>query len=35
MAARSTLTSHSKQVYGKALPIHFERENIQVDGLID
>ena len=26
---------HSKQVYGKALPIHFERENIQVDGLID
>ena len=26
---------HSKQVYGKALPIHFERENIQGDGLID
>ncbi len=26
---------HSKQVYGKALPIHFERENIQGDGLVD
>jgi len=26
---------HSKQVYGKALPIHFKRENIQGDGLID
>jgi len=26
---------HSKQVYGKALAIHFERENIQGDGLID
>jgi len=26
---------HSKQVYGKALPIHFERKNIQGDGLID
>jgi len=26
---------HSKQVYGKALPIHFERKNIQIDGLID
>jgi len=26
---------HSKQVYGKALPIHFEKENIQGDGLID
>ena len=26
---------HSKQVYGKALPIHFERENIQGDGLTD
>jgi len=26
---------HSKQVYGKTLPIHFERENIQGDGLID
>jgi len=26
---------HSKQVYGKALPIHFERENIHGDGLID
>jgi len=26
---------HSKQVYGKALPIHFERENIQGDGLMD
>ena len=26
---------HSKQVYGKALPIHFERNNTKVDGLID
>ena len=26
---------HSKQVYGKALPIHFKRENIQGDGLTD
>jgi hypothetical protein len=26
---------HSKQVYGKALPIHFKRENIKGDGLID
>ena len=26
---------HSKQVYGKALPIHFERNDIQVDGLMD
>jgi len=26
---------HSKQVYGKALPIHFERNNIEVDGLMD
>ena len=26
---------HSKQVYGKALPIHYERENIQGDGLVD
>jgi len=26
---------HSKQVYGKALPIHFKRENILGDGLID
>ncbi len=26
---------HSKQVYGKAMPIHYERENIEVDGLSD
>jgi len=26
---------HSKQVYGKALPIHFKRENIEGDGLTD
>ena len=26
---------HSTQVYGKALPIHFKRENIQGDGLTD
>jgi hypothetical protein len=26
---------HSKQVYGKALPIHFKRENIKGDGLTD
>jgi hypothetical protein len=26
---------HSKQVYGKVLPIHFERENLEADGLID
>jgi len=26
---------HSKQVYGKALPIHFKREKIQGDGLTD
>ena len=26
---------HSKQVYGKALPIHFKRENIRGDGLTD
>ena len=26
---------HSIQVYGKALPIHFERNDIQVDGLMD
>ncbi len=26
---------HSKQVYGKALPIHFKRENIQGDGFTD
>ena len=26
---------HSKQVYGKVLPIHFERENIKSDELID
>ena len=26
---------HSKQVYGKALPIHFERNDIQADGLMD
>ena len=26
---------HSKQVYGKALPIHYERENIQGDGLTE
>jgi len=26
---------HSIQVYGKALPIHFKRENIRGDGLID
>jgi len=26
---------HSKQVYGKTLTIHFERENIHGDGLID
>ena len=26
---------HSKQVYGKALPIHFKRETIQGDGLTD
>ena len=26
---------HSKQVYGKALPIHFERNDIKVDGLMD
>ena len=26
---------HSKQVYGKALPIHFERNEIKVDGLMD
>ena len=30
------LTNYTrKQVYGKALPIHFERENIQGDGLTD
>ena len=23
---------HSKQVYGKALPIHYERNNVEVDG---
>ena len=26
---------HSKQVYGKALPIHYERNNVEVDGLMD
>ena len=26
---------HSKQVYGKVMPIHFERENLEADGLID
>ena len=26
---------HSKQVYGKALPIHFKRQNIEGDGLTD
>jgi hypothetical protein len=26
---------HSKQVYGKVSPIHFERENLEADGLID
>ena len=26
---------HSKQVYGKVLPIHYERNNIEADGLLD
>jgi hypothetical protein len=26
---------HSKQVYGKAMPIHYERKHIEIDGLID
>ena len=26
---------HSKQVYGKTLPIHYERNNVEVDGLMD
>ena len=26
---------HSKQVYGRAMPIHFERESIQADKLTD
>ena len=26
---------HSRQVYGKVMPIHYERENIEIDGLID
>jgi len=34
-ALRVNKPEHSKQVYGKALPIHFERKNLEADRLID